>query len=421
MELFPAGAVVRRLSLVRLSSEIGRSVANLGRLATEGEVVRPTTTAGGRVYFTLRDRAAQVTVVCPPSRARRCRAVHGERVGVTGSLTWATDRGQLHLVAEEVVPVGEGAIAAALAEVRGRLSAAGLLSRARRPIPRLPRAVGVVCGTDAAVRADIESVVAARFPHYPMVFAEVNVSGPGASAAIVSALTALDARPDVDVVILARGGGDAASLLPFSDEELCRAIAAATTPVVSAIGHDRDRPLCDEVADLRCGTPSLAATAVVPDRALLQAELDQWLEAADRAWEVAWTGAEARLERLDRAAALRAGLAGAEARLERVSARMEGAGPERRWQEAGRALAGIEWRAPLHRRLVAATADLAGRALTVEALGPARVLARGYAVVKGADGAVLRSVDGLQPGDALDVTLARGGLRAAVISTAASS
>ncbi|MGH9075042.1 MAG: exodeoxyribonuclease VII large subunit, partial [Acidimicrobiales bacterium] len=270
-QLFSSDATVRRLSLVRLSAEIARSVAVIGRVVVEGEVVKPAVRPSGRIFFVLRDRAAQVNVVCPPSRARRCRVVHGERVEVTATLTWATDRGSLHLVAEEVVPVGAGAIAAALEDTRRRLAADGLLTRPRRAVPRLPRLIGVVCGSDAAVRADIESVVAARFPGYPLLFQEATVTGPGAAQSILAGLRALEARPDVDVVILARGGGDASALFPFSDEELCRAMCASAKPVVSAIGHDRDRPLCDEVADLRCGTPSLAATAVVPDRAVLQA------------------------------------------------------------------------------------------------------------------------------------------------------
>ena len=123
----------------------------------------------------------------------------------------------------------------------------------------MPRAIGVLCGTDAAVRKDIESVVAARFPGYPLAIEETTVSGPGAALCIIEALARLARRPGVDVVVLARGGGDATALLPWSDEELCRAVAACPVPVVSAIGHEADRPLCDEVADLRCGTPSIAA------------------------------------------------------------------------------------------------------------------------------------------------------------------
>ena len=179
---------------------------------------------------------------------------------------WGNDRGQLVLEADEVDPIGEGAVAAMIAETRARLAAEGLLDRPRRPVPRLPRVIGVLCGSEAAVRKDIESVVAARFPGYPLAVEETTVSGPGAAVSIIDALQRLSCRPEVDVVVLARGGGDATALLPWSDEELCRAVAACPVPVVSAIGHESDRPLCDEVADLRFGTPSIAAHAVVPDR-----------------------------------------------------------------------------------------------------------------------------------------------------------
>ena len=200
-QLFPdtagpsgSGDGLRRVSLVRLSAEIARSLADLGRIAVEGEVHKPSRGASGRIWFTLRDRTSQLRVTCPSSRAARCRAVAGERVCVTGSLAYVNDRGELQLVAEEVTPVGAGAIAAAIADARARLRADGLLERQRRPMPRLPTLVGVVCGSDAAVRADIESVVAARFPGYPVEFVEVNVSGPGAAEAVLGAVQRLDRR-----------------------------------------------------------------------------------------------------------------------------------------------------------------------------------------------------------------------------------
>ncbi|HYA45155.1 MAG TPA: exodeoxyribonuclease VII large subunit, partial [Acidimicrobiales bacterium] len=198
----------RRVSLVHLAGEIARSLAGIGRVAVEGEVHRPQVTKGGWVYFALRDRAAQITVTCPARNASRCRAVSGERVLVVGSLVWGNDRGQLILEASEVTPLGEGAVAAMIAEARAKLTADGLLVRPRRPIPLLPTRIGILCGADAAVRKDIESVVAARFPGYPMVVEETTVSGPGAAYAIAGALARLAARQGVDVIVLARGGGD---------------------------------------------------------------------------------------------------------------------------------------------------------------------------------------------------------------------
>jgi len=386
-------AEVRRVSLVRLAGEIARSAAAIGRFAVEGEVVRPTNHPGG-TYFTLKDRAAQLPVRCPANRLSRCRAVAGERVQVTGSLAWLNDRGQLQLVAEEVVPVGAGAIAALLTETRARLRADGLLDRARRALPLLPAVIGVVCGTEAAVRADIESVVAARFAGYPMAFVSTNVSGPGAADAIAAAVRSLDARPDVEVIILARGGGDAAQLLPWSDESLCRALCECTTPVVSAIGHDGDRPLCDEVADLRCGTPSLAAGAVVPSRNELWQELhaigDRASVLARRRVDLATT----RLERIAPAAALHRALALATARTQRAGARLELTHPRR--------------------RLEGARAALGASRRHLDALSPARVLERGYAVVRFADGRVVRDAADVVRGDAIDVRLAAGRLTAVV-------
>jgi exodeoxyribonuclease VII large subunit len=399
VELFPDDRApealgVRRLSLVRLSTEIAKAVAPVGRFAVEGEVHRPSRGATGRVWFTLRDRRSQISVTCPAARARRCRAVAGERVSVTGRLEWTTDQGRLQLVAEEVTPVGAGAVAAAIADARRRLHAEGLLDVRRRPIPRLPELIGVICGTEAAVRADIESVVADRYPGYPVEFVEVTVSGAGASEAIVRALRALDARPEVEVIVLARGGGDAPQLLPFSDEELCRAVAAATTPVVSAIGHEGDRPLCDEVADLRCGTPSLAAGAVVPDRAALESDLARLAGAAGATLDQRFAVAGRQLAAVDRDSALVAGLGVARGRLDRAVSRLDVLHPGRRVAEAGRLLE--------------------SRRLRLEALSPVRVLERGYAVVRAADGTVLRDTTGVVSGAAIDVQLASGRLAATV-------
>lgn len=416
-ELFPEATEqpgVRRVSLVRLSAEIARSLADLGRIAVEGEVHKPSRGASGRIWFTLRDRASQLRVTCPASRASRCRAVAGERVCVTGSIGYVNDRGELQLVAEEVTPVGAGAIAAAIAEARARLRAEGVLDRPRRRIPRLPSVVGVVCGSEAAVRADIESVVAARFPGYPIEFVEVNVSGPGAAEGIRGGLRRLDERVDVDVIILARGGGDAAQLLPFSDEELCRAIASCTTPVVSAIGHEGDRPLCDEVADLRSGTPSLAAGAVIPSWADLVTELERALAGAIGAIESRVGRADRLLTPLDPGTAAAAGLDRAHARLARSGARLDGLHPGRRLHDAQVRLRSFDWRSPGRNRAARAADALAAARLRLEALDPARVLERGYAVVRDADGRVVRDARDLTPGHAIAVQLARGAVDAHV-------
>jgi exodeoxyribonuclease VII large subunit len=385
---------VRRVSLIRLSAEVARALAGVGKVAVEGEVHRPSVRPGGRVYFTLKDRAAQIDVTVPASRARRARAVEGERVLVTGALEWINAWGRIQFVAEEVVPVGAGAVAAMIAEARLRLRKEGLLDRPRKRIPRLPDAIGVICGSDAAVRADIESVVAARFPGYPMVFREVTVSGPGAADAIIGAIDDLDRRAGVDVIILARGGGDATQLLPFSDEDLCRAICECSKPVVAAIGHEEDRPLCDEVVDLRCGTPSLAAAAVVPDRDALFGSLDVAWDRAISSVDAHLDAASRRLAAVDRDRAVLAGVERATERLARAVGRLELVHPRLRIEPAARSLS-------------AAVREM-------DALSPVRVLERGYAVVRSTRGDVVRDARTVAAGDRLAVQLAAGRLAVAV-------
>jgi len=406
-------AAVRRVSLVRLSTEIARSLADVGRVAVEGEVVRPKHHPGG-TYFTLRDRAAQISVRCPAARSSRCRAVAGERVLVTATLGWAPDRGHLQLTAEEVLPIGEGAIAAAIVERRERLAAEGLIDRPRRSVPRLPTVIGVICGSEAAVREDIESVAAVRYPGYPMAYLITNVSGAGAADAVIESLRTLDDRPDVDVILLARGGGDAAQLLPFSDERLCRAICETTTPVASAIGHHGDRPLCDDVADLRFGTPSLAAAALLPHRAELESHLDRLRDRRRATLEHAVEASANRLDSVDRQGALRAGFEVAAGRLWQSSARLSLVHPARSVAHATSRLSRVGWRGPLSGRLGSERQRLAGQRRHLEALSPARVLQRGYAVVRTGSGSVVRNAASAGVGDAIEIQLAVGRLAARV-------
>ena len=375
---------------------------------------RPQTSRGGWVYFTLRDRAAQLPIACPARNARRCRAVAGERVVVVGALVWGNERGQVVLEADEVTPVGEGAVAAMIAESRARLAADGLLARPARPLPRLPRAIGVVCGAEAAVRRDIESVVAARFPGYPVIFQETTVSGPGAALSITEALAELVGIPGVEVVVLARGGGDATALLPWSDEELCRAIAACPVPVVSAIGHEPDHPLCDEVADLRCGTPSLAAHAVVPDRQALQAELEGWVELAGRELRTRRELCRERLRRAGPAGALAVGLSRAQARFAHAGERLSWSHPGAAARSRRQRLAVCDWRRPFSAHLKSSRQRLSALHRHAQSLSPEHALARGYAIVKRADGAVVRSPEEVAVGERLSLVVARGVIAARV-------
>jgi exodeoxyribonuclease VII large subunit len=387
----PSANEPRRVTLVRLAGEISRGLSGIGPIAVDGEV-HSAKAYNSRRYFTLRDRNARISVTVAARNVRHCKIQDGEAVRVVGALNWDTTRGELRLEAQSVEPRGEGAVAAVIAEARERLEREGVLNRARRPLPLLPRVIGVICGQEAAVRKDIESVIASRFPGYPVVFRQSLVSGGAAPAALIDAVLDLDAREEVDVIILARGGGDATELLPFSDEELCRAVAACATPTVSAIGHDGDRPLLDDVADHRCGTPSIAAALVIPSEADLRTELDYWLHRVTETAFAQLDRAEARLDGEAPARALRAGLDVAALRLERAANRLEAVHPRT--------------------QVKAADAQLLGFTATLEALDPVRVLERGYAVVRDARGAVVRNASQLAEGDAVRVALAQGAFSA---------
>jgi exodeoxyribonuclease VII large subunit len=404
------------VTLIRLAGEIARSLAGVGRVVVEGEVHRPTQSKGGWVYFSLRDRAAELKVVLPRAKVRYSRVVGGERVAVVGVMEWLNDRGQAQLRAEEVTPVGAGAIAAMIHQAREALRADGLIDRPRRSIPVLPQAIGVLCGAEAAVKADIQSVVAVRFPGYPLVIQEVTVSGPGAAVSIIEGLARLSQCAEVELVVLARGGGDATALLPWSDETLCRAVAACPIPVVSAIGHEADRPLCDEIADLRCGTPSIAAHAVVPDRRALLDHLAQLAARRGAAWGTQVEAARIRAERIDTGAALGAGVRHATTRLDNAQRRLLAAHPRRRLALCEERLAAVDWRRPAGERLGIAAGRLAAEHRHLRALSPARVLERGYAVVRGSSGEVVRRADQVAVGDHLDIRLAAGSLGAGVVA-----
>ena len=408
------GAEVRRVSLVRLSALIAQAASAIGRVAVEGEVHKVQKGRTGRTWFTLRDRASQVSVSVPAARQARCRVVAGERVSVTGRLEWVNEWGQLQLVAEEITPVGEGAIAAAIEEARRRLAADGLLDRPRRPVPRLPAMIGVICGHEAAVRADIESVVAVRFAGYPVLFWETTVSGPGAVDNVVAAVAELDQRAEVEVIVLARGGGDATQLLPFSDEAVCRAVCRSGTPVVAAIGHDGDRPLVDEVADLRCGTPSLAASAVVPDREALLAEIDSLLGSAVGLTRARLGAAERWLAGIDRTRSVHNGLDRASAQLSRAGARRALVHPARELAGGQQRLARIDVGAPARLRLREAAGRLEAAGTQRQMLSPRRVLERGYAIVRRASGAVVRDPAGVGSGERVDIEVSAGHLTARV-------
>jgi exodeoxyribonuclease VII large subunit len=231
------------------------------------------------VFFTLKDPESGATLAAQMQRglfdALRLDLHDGERVHVYGRPELYEQRGDFHLRALSIERYGLGAHLAALERLKQKLAAEGLFAvERRRPLPRIPRLIGLVTGNDAAAKRDVLTAITGRFPPAHVVVAEVYVQGPRAVPAIVAAIEELCTR-GVDVLILARGGGSFEDLLPFSDERLVRAVAGCAVPVISAVGHEQDTPLVDLAADVRASTPSVAGRLVVPDLAELRAWLDR--------------------------------------------------------------------------------------------------------------------------------------------------
>jgi exodeoxyribonuclease VII large subunit len=374
-------------------------IARLPTLWIEGEVTELRRQAAWQsVYFTLKDPEDGTTLAVTMPRtgfdALRLELADGARVHVYGRPELWAARGAFQVRALSIEPVGLGAVLLRLEQLRRKLAAEGLFAAERkRPLPPLPRLVGLVTGPEAAAKQDVISAIRQRFPPARILVAETYVQGPRAAVAIASALGAV-CRAGVDVVVLARGGGSFDDLLPFSDERVVRAVASCPVPVVSAVGHEQDRPLCDLAADVRASTPTAAARLVVPDARELQAQLGQLRAAVSRGVRRRIEWARRELGR-DRARLVRA----PSLLLERKRALLA----DRR----GRLRSGRDLLLDRRRERLEA---VAGRLV---AIAPGATLKRGYAIVR-RDGQILRAATGVAAGDRIDVELAAGSLRARV-------
>jgi exodeoxyribonuclease VII large subunit len=379
-----------------VATRVAKYIDRLGTVWIEGQLtelkLRQST-----AWMVLRDPAADMslTVSCPRDLVVNAPVplAEGTQVIMHGKPQFYTRNGSFSLRIIEIRAVGIGELLARIERLRKLLDAEGLFDvRLKRPIPFLPNVIGLVTGRASDAERDVMTVASTRWPAVRFAVRNTNVQGSNAVPQIVVALRELDADPDVDVIVVTRGGGSVEDLLPFSDETLCRAIAACTTPVVSAIGHERDSPLCDLVADVRAATPTDAAKRIVPDAAAEQALVADLRRRSGQALRN-WVHREQHALSQLRSRPVLA------QPLQALSIRSE---------EIHRASGAIRRDIT---RLVGAEADRIGHlSARLTTLGPAATLARGYAVVQTMSGAsrVLRTVQDAPAGTRLRIRVADG-------------
>ncbi|MCC4633389.1 exodeoxyribonuclease VII large subunit [Xanthomonas dyei] len=405
----------------------------------EAELSSVTRPSSGHLYFTLKDARAQIRCAMfkPKSTWLKFQPREGLRVLARGRLTLYEARGDYQLVLDHMEEAGEGALRRAFDELRARLAAEGLFDAERKqPLPAHVRRLAVITSPSGAAVRDVLSVLSRRFPLLEVDLLPSLVQGDNAAAQVTSLLQRADASGRYDVILITRGGGSLEDLWAFNDERLARAIAAAQTPVVSAVGHETDFSLSDFVADVRAPTPSVAAELLVPDQRelvarvrrarariaqLQQHALGNAMQRADRlALRLRAHSPQARLQLLQRrqeeaGRQLRARmtqlLERLQARVQRGQTRLAAHNPQRNLVNLQQRLRALHPQAAMQRRLQHDQLRLRGMVRSLEAVSPLATVARGYAIVtRPADGSVVRSAADVAPGERLRAQLADGSL-----------
>ena len=411
----------------------------------EGELSNCRIWNTGHLYFTLKDAGAQVKGVMFKSAYRnlRFKPQDGLRVVARGKISVYDPKGEYQIVCEHLEPEGLGALQLAFDQLKQRLAAEGLFDpRRKRPLPALPRKIGVVTSLAGAALRDIIKVLRRRYPNAHIVIGPTRVQGDGAALEIARALGAIGKVPGVDVIIVGRGGGSIEDLWAFNEEVVARAIAGCAVPTISAVGHETDVTIADFVADLRAPTPSAAAEMVV-------ARKDEFWSRIDRLSQRLTSGMTDRVRRLEsrlhslearpgyaafrhriamrgrHAAELshelrragRTAVASRERLLQRVRLQLETFDLRRRMGSVRTRLVTVDGRlaAAAAKRRYAASTRFGNTVARLESLNPLAVLARGYAVCWNADRtAVIRDASAVKAGEDVRVTLQRGELRCEV-------
>ena len=374
------------------------SLRDWGEVVVEGEIASLFRSRIGHLYFDLKDESALVRAVMFRGDQWRLELepLDGLLVRARGRLDVYPDRGSLQLIVSELAPRGDGALRVALERLRAALAAEGLFDAThKQPLPFLPARIGLVTSTQGAAIHDFLRALRQRCPAVEVVVYDARVQGEGAWRELVRGMHLLEAQAKVDVIVLARGGGSFEDLLPFSDERVVRAVADCPVPVVSAVGHEQDTPLCDLAADVRASTPTAAGKLVVPELAELFGRLDRARAALARNVRRSLDQDRQRLTRSVERLRTRPSIT-----LEREEQRLE---RTRERLRLAPALAVERKRAALEKS-----------AAKLVALSPVQTLERGYAIVRTESGDVVTSTAGVSTGAHVDVTLADGGFGARV-------
>lgn len=353
----------------------------------------------GHLYFSLKDEKAAVKAVMFSSSAARLRFLpeNGMNVIVRGRVSVYEASGQYQLYVEDMQPDGAGSLAVAFEQLKNKLSREGLFDQAhKKPIPLMPRKIGVITSPTGAARRDIESILKRRYPLADVLLCPVLVQGTGAAAQLARAVKYMDRENLCDVIILGRGGGSAEDLSAFNDETLARAVYGAKTPVISAVGHETDFTICDFVSDLRAPTPSAAAELCVPDREELKEELKGFSLRMKKQMETTLSANRARVAALSSSCWLKnpfdCYITQNSLTLDRLSQRLT---------------LGID------KEITAKKQRLSMLSSQLDALSPLHILSRGYAVAS-RDGKALKSVKELKNGDEFSLLLSDGSINCAV-------
>jgi len=386
---------------VRVVSEaIKDYIDRLGPIWIEGEISELNERSGGMAFMRLRDTSADmsISVMCYKTVLASVQPLPANaRVVIYAKPSWFTKNGSLTMSAKEIRQVGVGELLARLEALKEKLALEGLFSADRKiALPRLPHTVGLICGRNTDAEKDVVENARRRWPSVQFEIREVAVQGAAAVVEVSEALAELEANPDVEVIIITRGGGSFEDLLPFSDESLVRLAASCTTPIVSAIGHEKDSPLLDLVADYRASTPTDAAKRVVPD---IAQEISDIEKIRDRMYRRLVSTIDYELNQiaqLRNRPVMKDPMVMVTTRRDEIKAFRD------------RSIRGFASLLEIEKK------ELTGVRAHLRSLSPQSTMDRGYSVVQLSDGSILRDATKLKTGAVLRIRAAKGETRATV-------